>query len=541
MEITDTRDRKFSFNTSDSEGPADGFKSNLARKQNRTRASTTSTPEYESRMRDPEIRPRQLRRRALHEERVAVRAEIYQTSLHALSSRLLQHASDGILGEQLHKELITLVGDKDTPISRQSNRIGQNLDFEAQRPRFQVDKDLPDGVGTNADLAGHWLYSRFWLCRNLGIVVYRNCCRLQTANLADDFLSVLVPVDPWSPSGPCVVSLRRIQIAEIEALLNTIATCIHDIFDRGSHIPSGRQEQDIQLLVDCFHDVHTKSGNLFAIMDPTESFNSISAYDLKRELDDLYARGYSQTTHLVSIFSRCRLTFQALDLVLLAYEGAHVSNLEELTDSSLNKQTILLGGQFPAFADISRSPTTCYRRLPMKCLAPLLGYRDVWVFTHTMLDYPPALYLKTDIETFADVWGPVWKVTDQHEPEDKIARYNVGEGSIIPWPFDPLVHPVLAVNERLCHWRSNFDFINTDASSVDTGKSIATKAEISCSKRLTSIQIHRPLAVKKAKLRPRTPLVASSTAPRSSSLVPNRAHGCNGSPVTALLMISSSS
>lgn len=103
---------------------------------------------------------------------------------------------------------------------------------------------------------------------------------------------VLVPADSWSSCGPCVVSLRRIQIAEIGALLNTLADCIRNIFDRGSHIPSG-QQQDIQLLVDCFDDVHIRSGNLFAIIDPMESSESISAYDLKRELEKLYTGGFS--------------------------------------------------------------------------------------------------------------------------------------------------------------------------------------------------------------------------------------------------------
>jgi len=139
---------------------------------------------------------------------------------------------------------------------------------------------------------------------------------------------------------------------------------------------------------------------------------------------------------------------------------------------------IILGGGLPTLSKPSGSPTTYLRRLPMKCLAPLLGYRDVWIFTHEMLDCQPALYLKTDIETFADVWGPCWKVEDQHEP-DKAARYNVGEGSIIPWSFDPVVHPALAMNEHLCHWESNFDFINNDASSIDTGKSIAARIETS--------------------------------------------------------------
>lgn len=306
-------------------------------------------------------------------------------------------------------------------------------------------------------------------------MVFRNCCRLWTAHLVDDFLSVLVPADSWSHHGPYVVHLRRIQIVDIEALLNTLLNCIRDIFDRGVHIVSG--ESDIQLLVDCFQDVQTGSGKLYASIDPKDSSTRISAINIKREIEKLYAGEPPQSSYLLSIFARCQYTFQALDLVLLAYEGAHVSDLEDFPDSSPNKHVILLEEVLPTFAELSESPTTYLRRLPMKCLAPLLGNRDVWVFTGTMLNFPPAVYLKTDIETFADVWGPVWRVKDQHEP-DKTARYNVGEGSIIPWPFDPVVHPALAMNERLCHWRSNFDFINNDASSIDTGKSIAARTAI---------------------------------------------------------------
>lgn len=68
------------------------------------------------------------------------------------------------------------------------------------------------------------------------------------------------------------------------------------------------------------------------------------------------------------------------------------------------------------------------------------------------------LYLATDIETFADVWGPIWKVADQSQP-DLIAKYNVRGGSIIPRPSDPDVHPKLRRNERLCHWKSNDEYI----------------------------------------------------------------------------------
>lgn len=320
---------------------ADGLKSNLARRQSGSRASSTTTPEHEAGTRNAENSPRQLRRRALHEERVAIRAEIHRTSLHALRSQLLQYASDGILGEQIYKELKTLEEDIGTPISGQSSGTVQSLYLEALYPKFPIDKELQDIrfdlrlryiLGTNTDLISHWLYSRLWLCRNLGIVVYRNCCRLQTAHLADDFLSFLVPADSWSHHGPCVVNLKRIQIVDIEALVNKLASCLRDICGRGPHIISG--QPDIQLLVGCFQDIQARSRKLFASINPKDSSQSISAINLRREIANLYAGGHTQNSLLVSIFARCQDTFQALDLVLLAYEGAHVSDLDQLPHSS---------------------------------------------------------------------------------------------------------------------------------------------------------------------------------------------------------------
>lgn len=81
------------------------------------------------------------------------------------------------------------------------------------------------------------------------------------------------------------------------------------------------------------------------------------------------------------------------------------------------------------------------------------------------------LYLATDIETFADVWGPVWKVADQFRPE-LIAKYNVRGGSIVPWPYDSDIHPKLRSNERLCHWKPNDEYIHhRDADSANIGMS----------------------------------------------------------------------
>ena len=59
-----------------------------------------------------------------------------------------------------------------------------------------------------------------------------------------------------------------------------------------------------------------------------------------------------------------------------------------------------------------------------------------------------ALYRSTDIETFADGQGPVWKVTGLHQP-GMIAKHNAGEGSIVPWQFDPKIHTPFSPNQRL--------------------------------------------------------------------------------------------
>ena len=79
------------------------------------------------------------------------------------------------------------------------------------------------------------------------------------------------------------------------------------------------------------------------------------------------------------------------------------------------------------------SLTGCLRRLALKCLAGLLGHSGVWVFCDSTPLREQDYYLDTPIESFADFWGPVSKVLHplQH---DKIAKYSVWGGSIIPMP-----------------------------------------------------------------------------------------------------------
>lgn len=468
MRIPNAKGRKSSQNDSDGENVVDGLKSNLARNQNILKAGKMATTEHETRRRNAEINSRRLPLRVIHNERVTMRNEIYRNSLHAVRSdlRLEEHLNiDGDLGEQVPKKLKllkTLRENNVIPISSQSSETIEILFFEAESPRFPIENhqlDEPD-----SDLLSPWLHARSYLCWSLGIMVYRNCWRLQSVHLANDFLSVLVPTSSWSHQGPCVVELKRIQIKEIGDLLKSLVKCIRNIDDLRSY--NHIRKRHIGPLVDCLFDVQAKSENLLASMNMADDQENISATSLKREFREFqYLR---QSNDFLSIFIKCQFTFQALDLILLAYEGAHVLDFDNVP-RSLNEQIDLFDKDFLSSRKVHDRYTSCLRRLPMKCLAPLLGNRDVWVFGHATLHAPLALYLRTDIEIFADVWGPVWKVKDQHEP-NKIARYNVGEGSIIPWPFDPVLHPALATGERLCHWISNFVFIKNEPSATDTGK-----------------------------------------------------------------------
>lgn len=85
------------------------------------------------------------------------------------------------------------------------------------------------------------------------------------------------------------------------------------------------------------------------------------------------------------------------------------------------------------------------------------------------------LYPAADIETFADAWGPIYKFPYRYQP-DLIAKYNVNGGSVILLPFDPAIRPPLRPNERLCHWKSNDEYIHhydDDTISVGTSSILA--------------------------------------------------------------------
>ena len=109
----------------------------------------------------------------------------------------------------------------------------------------------------------------------------------------------------------------------------------------------------------------------------------------------------------------------------------------------------------------------------MNGLPGFISKKECWILA--MGKVGNDLYLATDIETFDDAWGPVSKVVYRAQPE-LIVKSNVSLGSIIPLPFNPAIHPPLRPNERLCHWKSNDDWVHAHGDNTPSAGASSTLA-----------------------------------------------------------------
>ncbi|KAL8875401.1 MAG: hypothetical protein Q9198_006238, partial [Flavoplaca austrocitrina] len=97
----------------------------------------------------------------------------------------------------------------------------------------------------------------------------------------------------------------------------------------------------------------------------------------------------------------------------------------------------------------------------------MLGDQYVWVFekaTTTPSGCEP-LYLRTTMETFTALWGPVWSIHSLEEP-DSIERYTVGGGSVLPSRTNVDKDHLLWTGDWFCHWLSRDETLPTCAFSA---------------------------------------------------------------------------
>ena len=284
---------------------------------------------------------------------------------------------------------------------------------------------------------------RLFLLHEVSELLCTNFRRLQTAQDVEDKIHILVTDEGRGRYD--VVRWTTLTYIRLRGLVPLFRSMLETFYKLRSE-PSLESAAQIHERIRSLHNecqilmnelgLHSKLEEMEALERFLKSLN-FSGDDLEHLLNDCMD------------FWLC--TLQTIDLSILAHVRRHTSELDM-------KSTISL----PVYPGTHIKTMVQVRPRYMKCLQPFLGSRPVWVFEKAAWSkFAENMYLATDIKTFSDVWGPVWNV--RHG--DAFLRYNVGGGSILPWPSDESGHPKMLTGERLCHWvdRSELIRLNLDA------------------------------------------------------------------------------
>ncbi|KAL9073843.1 MAG: hypothetical protein Q9161_002675 [Pseudevernia consocians] len=437
---------------SDDMNTHNGLRSNLARNQDILTEPASSYVERADR------RSKAKRPRNEYKKRKAVRTELYNHSLLALKD----HTRWNISRETLHQIL-------------NIRREKSIQDVVSSVPAWEEEKMLkslnPETLTSSGAAFSTWLVYELLTCRNMALSVYANCKTLQASSLAGDYFSILVLCEASVRSRQNVVSLKRVSINDVQGLAESFVRATRILPSLNFAETSVRGTNDMAmflsleffLLMHTFGGIHTRCNTLFDQLGLVGLVAELELGTFRKRLDcGKNEPSAKDVNYFSALFARWRCALEILDFGILAYEGAHVSRFDQhifdtnIDEFSLPEYSLC----FLPLAHERAHEETCvhFYRLRMNCLAEFVDNSEVWVLGRATDPPNQALYLSTDIETFADVWGPVWKVADQSQ-SGMFSRYNVGGGSIIPWPWDSSIHPSLEAGERLCHWKNNNDYI----------------------------------------------------------------------------------
>lgn len=273
-------------------------------------------------------------------------------------------------------------------------------------------------------------------CQNLLARVARNLTALQEK----DFLTANFSVPVSSSSRPEVVELVEWNPKDVLDLAHYFHLAIKG------------------LLLDCSDRFHIDINSTVTLLDLfTSSFQKLwdgpwsSLTTEERRRPEAAAAMWRAISH-------------GLDLAVISYCGAHVEGFDQRY-LGCSLQSLSIYSTF--FKDLGPGPT--FQRRTLKCLDGFLEGEQVWVLhTHGPPPEPLAsqpLYLRTTIEAFADVWGPVWKTNPINQPKTVI-RFNAGLGFIVPWSRPVDTDPAPLHDEIHCHWTADEDAIPSANGSV---------------------------------------------------------------------------
>lgn len=298
--------------------------------------------------------------------------------------------------------------------------------------------------------------------RNAAIVVQQNFRRLLAGELAKETLSFLIVQDAGTSTTKNIVELTKLDPSILTNLISVLTNLLRWLMD-------GNQELEVvvegirvcveELILKCkfdFPSLHIRYPRWTADFAPSvfRESNGIRSFGMSGPLDML----------LKSVLESVRTIIETIDFVVLTYAKGNFGAFEAEPLASTGRVFYLPGPP----SDVG----VLVHRLPLRCLSKMLGDQHMWVFEQaTIPSSCEPLYLRTTVETFADVWGPVWSIHSINET-NSIERYAVGGGSILPWRSDVDEDHLLRIGDRLCHWLSRDETLPTWADPAqDAGKS----------------------------------------------------------------------
>jgi len=275
--------------------------------------------------------------------------------------------------------------------------------------------------------------------RNLIVNCHRSLRSLQDKGFCGNFFSVLV----LDRSRPTVAKLLPIEVAKVERL----SALFKDII---VHFEEFRVK-----------DLYAKTKS-----DP---FATVLTSRLASACHDLLVplQLIPTPSKPLSPAFLWTIAVHFLDLAVLSYVGTHTEDLDE-TYRDCSDGSLRIPGRFGAFCrtgleHLTAGNTISVQKRKLQCLDQFLRHRSVWVFQNATTDSTyTRLYLSTDVNTLADIWGPLWKIKPD-ENSRILSRYDIGSGFIVPWDRKPESDPDLYPNgeggmEVFCHWISSRDW-----------------------------------------------------------------------------------
>ncbi|KAE9365550.1 hypothetical protein N431DRAFT_101839 [Stipitochalara longipes BDJ] len=338
------------------------------------------------------------------EERIRNPAEYFE-KLERLEENLINHSSLGIYEYNRPIHAFELC------IEFPRSSILTSIVSQSDEDILDLCQTAPREFRDYAKLVIHLLR-----CRNILFATYKNCCKLHEEGFGNriNFLRVRE---------------RRKGVAELDSYAHSSIKRIATEFDHAIlrflyQTPLSKGIVDDRLAIDALHSIN-------------ETCNTCL-----KNLGLFQQEMVEQPYHL-----RWYCVAQALDLATLSYVGAHNQNFGRYLPHALSSFDI------PGpFAGLPVQFTLRPRRL--QCLDEFFNNGPLWVFHPRAMSkfHDVRMYLSANMEDFSQIWGPVWAMSNQSS-FDSIQRFDVGGGSISPWPLPRDFGDLELPGEVFCHWQ----------------------------------------------------------------------------------------